>query len=133
MPYSMHAMEKEWLRGLESEAGSLGERPRVLILEGDVGGAGHTDDKLALAKRALLKMRVMGEVDIMAGVANKDAHGVEKYKYVASLVHGTPERLSELLEKSGSNMERQYRWWEEMDALRELRRKRGLYTGRLPH
>ena len=128
MQYSMHALKKDWLSAVEKEAGSLGERPRILLLESDVGSAEHTAHKLMEAKRALLRARANAEVDIMAGIANKDTDNIAKYRYVASYVQGSPERLSELLEKY-----ERYGRKGQTEALMALVRRKSLHTGRLPH
>lgn len=81
----------------------LGGRPRILILESDLGAGGNTREKLQLVVHGIYKANPNAIVHLVIGVANKKQmagwSGQKVLMYAALPVDHQGVRLSETIEK----------------------------------
>jgi F420-0:gamma-glutamyl ligase-like protein len=133
IPYSSQAGIADWQAVVAKEVGKLNEKPRILVLESDVGQHGHTEDKLAAARRAIVGARVAAEVHVVAGAAHEAAAERLGLEYMARKTPANPKRLSEILEKTEHMPVMPRRVEELVEKMGRILKRRGLYTGRLPH
>ena len=133
IPYSSQVGKPGWQDGVAREAGKLGKKPRILILESDVGQHGHTENKLAEARRAILGARKDAEVHVVAGAAHEAAVERLGMSYAARKSSANPKRLSEILEKAEHLPLIPKRMDELMKRIKRIGRERSSYTGKLPH
>jgi len=100
--YSRHNWLGDPYAAAACEASSLGGKPRILMLESDLGLAGHTREKLQRAVKEIRKANRNATVDVVIGIANRgqlarlDGHNV---KHAACPVCHQGVRLSEIVEK----------------------------------
>lgn len=144
VPYSGHyEAGAEWQKHLKMP--HLGRRPRILILEADIGPIGDTARKLNNVRQTLKTLRNGAEIHTVGGVANSRAQKMVKFSYIAYPTPAGLIRLSELMEgeiprspsgrkllvreKKGAAKERQQGAYLE---ILNLRRKLAMQTGRLP-
>lgn len=145
VPYSGHyEAGAEWQKHLKMP--HLGRRPRILILEADIGPIGDTARKLNNVRQTLKSLRNGAEIHTVGGVANKKAQRMVDFNYVAYPTPAGLIRLSELMEgeiprtpsgrktvlreKKGAAKEKQQRAFSE---ILQLKRKLALRSGRLPY
>lgn len=100
LEYSDHHSRGFPLENLIAEVSKLGERPRILIIDSDMGPQLATRDKLLFTVKRILEIKKEAAVDVVVGVASKielkDLS--DTLKYVACWIDERPMRLSELLE-----------------------------------
>jgi hypothetical protein len=140
IPYSIHMQQETWPSTVLREAAKLGEKPRILILDSDVGPVLHTANKLANAKKVIAIAKKDAVVHVVAGAASSAARKRLDFNFVAYPTSAKPVRLSELMHRYEAvtlvHKGRIFKKTKEADALlerlRELQRKRGM-TGTLPH
>lgn len=124
------------LRELEG----LGRKPRILLLESDVGPMGDTAEKMAQA-REVIKGRIEGaDMRLVAGITNKAALKKGRLDYTAYKTGAQPLRLTELLDilKSLAEVDmlpavNQEKVKASMEKIRLLMAGRAMRTGTLPH
>lgn len=98
IPYSMHIEQARWPSTVLREAAKLGEKPRILLLDSDVGPLLHTANKLADAKRIIAVAKKDAVVHVVAGAASNSAKRLVDFDYIAYPTSEKPVRLSELMD-----------------------------------
>ncbi len=145
VPYSGHS-EKGAMWQEHLKLPRLGKKPRILLLEGDVGPIGDTARKIIGVKETLKSIRGGAEIHAVSGVANKKAQKMVDFSFVAYSTPTALIRLSELMEgeipraptgrkmpsreKQGLARAQQQRAYSE---ILQLKKKLALRSGRLPY
>ncbi len=103
IPYSTHNLAGNPYEIVAYEAASLGGKPRILILESDLGPGGNTREKLQRVVNEICKANRNAIVHLVIGVCNKgqmaEWGGQKALMHAAFPVCHEGVRLSEILEK----------------------------------
>lgn len=141
LPYSSHYGKTKWLKLMRDELKGVSGKPRILIMDSDVGEHALTAVKMNVARRFARNYRKGSDVRVVVGAANRGALGRVDLKpdYVAHSTDANPKRLSELVEKAEGSpgtlflTQETFRKLESaIGKVRELQAKRRM-TGTLPH
>lgn len=135
LPYSMHT-EEPWETTILHEVRKLGPKPRVLLLEGDIGGIGHTAFKLRAARNLITQLRADARVRTVAGIANREKKKKAVLDYSAGITGAHVKRLSEIVDDvAHTDVSTGYTKGEGLKRLKEMQKLRACrgMTGTLPH
>lgn len=150
LPYSSHMREMRWPTVLLRELPALGKNPKILLLEGDIGAIGSTAARIESVRNIIGQLRRDVRLRVVAGIANREKMKMAGVSYAASKTSAHPKRLSELVSDIERNLSKpakgmppegasiiakykNKKGMKLLEDMKELRRYRGLHTGRLPH